>query len=1771
MKSSLNHARNSIFVGASLYALAAANPSFAQACPGTLAAPCDVAVTTDGQTIVAQGPTQIVNTASNTVIRQNGTSYLLVDNRAGASIASLTLSPPTPNPVQPGAVLRPHVNSAIVNAGAINGNVAFISGGIYVNAGGTVSGNVGPANLQGFSNEIFINRGGPNLGVAGTIDPGNGADTFIQSFNASNIFAIPSTLPLHFEVGGVEALGAGTMVTVTNEAGSTTANGLAVWGDGAIVNQATINDISLDGSNLPPATLANTRTRAVNYAGSVGQSGQLVITQPGANGQPFQNIFTTGSALQSFTNQGIVNGDLAINAAAFVNSGAINIRSSQPGTIIQGAAGKAFSFVNSGSVIMTDAGTRQPGNILDSAITLVTAVEATAAAPVSILNDSSGIISGGLAFAGRPSDFRFENKGAISIGANPNGIDRAAELSWDGIDAGLPEDDSFAATSVTLLNSGTLEGGIDASGATRSFSFTNSGTITTDPNDPDAEAVQLEANDFAAVGGDDDIIDGDNFTFLNTGSIAGTTSLFAEATTVTVTNSGQMARAVTPNQKAYPARYSGLDIEQETNLDGILNFTNSGTIETADHGGGAVLISVEAGDIGSGLPAAATANAMVTIVNSGTIRTTGSNFLTPGQFYGLPQNRLVSQPTIALGVALDAEGQSSLSITNAAGGQILSQANSLLFGAPNGAITLPNQATGNGIVATADTITIVNDGLIRTTPGGGTFLSAVNTPTSTLAFSYADGNIMDDATMEGVIGGGIDTFNSVDLVTNGATGVIEGGIALRQGDDTLTNMGRINGNIFAGSGNDRIFNTGSMTGNVAMGAGNDVFVTLLKDYATHLSGTADGGEGLGDSFIFNVSQGGSLQDMALAQKSGFEYVALAGDGEVTSSGDVALAPIQLATGAITLAQGSTVTAASGFAFRGDAALDQDFTNRGTINGSVALGTGNDRFANYGALNGNLDLGDGDDSFVQGINATLNGTADGGAGTDSFVIDITGGGKLDQSLYTQLVNFESLGLTGSGAIESDAPLPVQTVQLDSGAPITFGQNAVIQTQGDTAVTGSDSGDDLTNQGTIIGDVALGGGDDAFANAGTTTGNVDTGDGADQVGNSGTVTGDVDTGSGDDSLTNSGSISGDVNLDGGSTPPPPVEETSQLAQARFASAFAVTALALPTDGNDEFANSGTVSGSVFAGGGNDRFTLTGSVGGDVDLGSGDDELILQGAWAIGGTTAGGDGTDVARASFTGTGAAPQEVNLSGFSAFEQLQVESGTGAINGTASFGSIAVDGGRLIGRTGSTINGNVTVASAGTFGSAGTVNGSVNVSGTLSPGASPGTMTVNGNVLLNAGSNSLFEFTPAASDALVINGSLTIANGASLTLTGNRPLTPGIYNLVTATGGVNGTFGTNVTRDATVLGVLSYAPNAIQLLSMFQLRAGANAQATLTNAYLNRLLLGGAPSGILAAFPVLVGADGFASAAALSTLSPEPYASVVQVGIENGLAITQALRSVRLAGISDESGLFVFGQAYGNRRDLSGDARGVAKADIDSSGFLGGVGYGNSTLGATLFVGRSDSRQRLRGIGARNDADGLFFGGRLHYAAGGFSAGATLLFDRANADTLRNPATGGTARSHYSLRGTSIDAFVGYGFPVGDGWQIGPEVGVTHISVKRGAAVESGGGAFALTVAKQKYDATFLTADLKLSAPGAGAVRPWIAGGVRHRASGDAITATGAFAGASVGYTVAGAERDRTLAHAGAGLDIAVSSSVSLFLEGDAEFSGQSASRHINGGITLRF
>lgn len=1783
--------KSTMLLGASSLAVASAallpsTAALAQSCPGIDGDVCEFTVTQDDTLVSTQGDTLVTNQANGTSITQSAFGYLLIDNQAGASIAALSFAPlvSVQPPLYYQPVINPHPGLFVVNSGTIEGDVLFQAGGVYVDNGGTVTGNWGAANPSGFNVDVFIDRAGPGTGIAGTMNAGLGFDTYVTSFAADGTYDVTAALPATFEGWGIEALGTGTTVTLTSPQGQA-GNGLVIWGNGSVVNRATIGLPEFSATGIPQQFVDNLLLRAVIYRGEVGKGGSISFSVPGPVG-PVTDTFHYGGALQSFINEGVINGDLLLATASFENSGTVNLRSNEAGTLIVSAADTDFSFINSGTMAMTDSGAR-PNPLLQTGVTIATAPDSTVPAAMTITNTASGTISGGLAVNGFASNFAFVNDGLIEIGANPNNPYYAVDIEVGNYDLALGDElsEDVLAAFASVENNGTILGGIGANFTADVLSFTNTGLIRSNPADVYSAAVEVSTDDYALVFGEDDVYDSASFTFDNSGTIEGAALLELESSQVTVINSGDITQSELGAIEGFgflPYARQTLEVSSETSLDGQIAITNSGLIANADFAGSALSVEAEAGDLDSELPGAAQATAVAEITNSGTIAASGGVFVTPGPQIGLPEGINAVHFSTAIAASLDGEGGSALVINNLAGGVIVNQQSQVRFGT-FGDPVIVGQGRGTAIAARADTITITNNGLIEGGPGAG-----LGGPANEFVF---DGQFVANADMEGVIGSAIDTFFSQDTITNGAGGTITGGIALRQGDDYLYNQGTISGNIWAGSGADLVVNDGLITGIVNLGDGDDRFATLLSRLPENAAGlTIVGGAG-NDGIVFLAQNGGSLQSMALLGHSGIEYLGLGADGAgtVTSDGAVAMAPIQLFLGDITLAQGSTLLAAGEFALLGDAPLAQSFTNRGTIIGSVQLGAEGDFFANYGTLTGNLDLGSGDDIFVQGINASFTGIADGGTGYDSFQLDITGGGTINQAIYSQLINFEVLGLTGSGTIITDGtdPLPVQTVEISGGETVEIGPDSVIQTLGPVAITGTDEANSLniqgtvnggidlaggdnqfTNSGTVNGDVSTGDGDNSLANDGTLNGSVSTGSGSDQLANTGTITGNVNTGGGDDQFTNDGTVEGDVNLDG---------QGGIIVPAAFAgflgtSGPIMAAPAALTGGDDVFTNTGEIEGNVDAGAGNDVITNSGSIGGNVLLGEGNDELLLTGAWEIGGTASGGGGTDRLSIASNGTMQTPREFSASAFTGFEAMRLAGGTLAVSGAMAFDTIEVNSGYLFGRAGSAISGDVTVASGAVFGSAGTVNGNVAVNGTLSPGASPGTMTINGDVSLNAGSTTVFEMTPTVSDAIVINGSLDIASGTTLTITGSRPLTPGVaYNLITASGGIDGSFGT-ISQASTVLGFLSQTDTALQLLGTFQLGSGASVQSALAADYLNTLLVAGtAPAGVLAAIPQLLGEDGFVNEAAILSTTPEAYASGVQMGIENGLAISAAVRSAAFAAASGEGGVFVFGEGFGQWRGMSRDfASGISGTDLESYGALGGIGFGNGQFSVTGFAGHVEARQDFTGIAASGQSDGMFAGASVEAAISGVTAGVTAIYDWSEASTSRAVLSGPAASAAYDLNTLTVDGHLGFAFPVGGGWQVGPEAGLTYIEVERKGLTETGGGAFGLTVAGQSYDALFLGGDVVFSRS-EGTWRPYLAVGIRHQLDGDPIAASASLTGVAASYGIPGAERQRDYAHVGAGFAVQVAPSFDLFGRWNSEFANGQDAHGLSGGVRLSF
>ena len=185
--------------------------------------------------------------------------------------------------------------------------------------------------------------------------------------------------------------------------------------------------------------------------------------------------------------------------------------------------------------------------------------------------------------------------------------------------------------------------------------------------------------------------------------------------------------------------------------------------------------------------------------------------------------------------------------------------------------------------------------------------------------------------------------------------------------------------------------------------------------------------------------------------------------------------------------------------------------------------------------------------------------------------------------------------------------------------------------------------------------------------------------------------------------------------------------------------------------EVTNAGTISGS--------KASVTFPNGGFLTLQTGS---VLNGD-AVGG------------GAFTYLNLQGHGVTNNNFVAFNLMYVDAdGVWAMNGLSAIAATRVRSGDLqIGdasHAGAQLSGSVEVDSGGTLSGHGTVVGSVNnMGGTVSPGGSIGTLTINGNLTQSSMSTLAIEVSPTSNSKLVVTGKATLA-GALVLVT-----EPGLY------------------------------------------------------------------------------------------------------------------------------------------------------------------------------------------------------------------------------------------------------------------------------------------------------------------------------------------------------------------------------------------------------------
>jgi hypothetical protein len=954
---------------------------------------------------------------------------------------------------------------------------------------------------------------------------------------------------------------------------------------------------------------------------------------------------------------------------------------------------------------------------------------------------------------------------------------------------------------------------------------------------------------------------------------------------------------------------------------------------------------------------------------------------------------------------------------------------------------------------------------------------------------------------------------------------------------TLVNSGTIGGQVVLDAAANRVENRGTLTGAVLLGAGNDTFV---QHGGATLSGVVSGGAG-SDLFVMAADAAGALSASQLIL---FERAMQTGTGTIAWSGNFALPTVELEGGTLAVLAGQTLSTTGPVTITGaDAGVT--VRNAGTIAGAVLLGAGSDR-------------------YVEGpvSSAAL---VDGGAGIDTYGVLLAG----DRSGIAARTGFERLAVEGTGTLTLTLDQDFAAVELAAtGFTAALNGHAIsridgsagaeqVVLDGDTALVALGAGGDMLSLGAtaLAGDYSGGMGADtlrlvnaapvslsgratgfetlalnsgALAVSGTlgTAGETLTFAGGAQtltLAAGGTLVGMVDMGDGDDRfrLDRGGMLTGTVSGGGG----------TNVAE------LAVTDGLTLTGSLRDFAQVATTgSGTLTIGRGTALATP------QLLLGAGTGRLVIDGTFAGGISSQGGRPV----VAVTG-GSAAAPVAFTNLTGIAELQLAGGWSTLAGRATLDRLAMSGGRFVGLAGSTLSATqIAVGTGATFGSAGTVNGTLTVAGTLSPGASPGTMVVNGNVALASSSTSVFEITPAASDLLRINGALAIAPGATLQLVADQRVTPGqSLDLITATGGITGSY-TNVVRPASLFGFVVQDAQRIALVGAFlnDLAFAPPVQGAV--AYVNDLLTTGLGTpALLTAVPLLLDPAGGTSADAFARLTPQPYAAATQLVVEQGLELARTARGDAFAASGDMPGPFAFAAALGRTDELAGDG-GIARARSDSYGVVGGLGWSSPAFSLGAFVGTLDQRQDLRALGARTDADGLVAGIHARWSDGALGVKASIAYADGDATTTRS-VPGGRATGGYDLTGWTADLALDCAVALDGGWTLRPGIGATAIRATRRGTAEGGDTPFLLDLARDRYEAVFVDGSVTMMRDRAAAIRPHLTAGLRYRVDGDRPEAVAALPGGPLALSALGAARAALAAHGGLGAEASVTPGLTLF------------------------
>ncbi len=780
--------------------------------------------------------------------------------------------------------------------------------------------------------------------------------------------------------------------------------------------------------------------------------------------------------------------------------------------------------------------------------------------------------------------------------------------------------------------------------------------------------------------------------------------------------------------------------------------------------------------------------------------------------------------------------------------------------------------------------------------------------------------------------------------------------------------------------------------------------TIVQGTTLRLGNGGMGGSLAGDMDILGALEINLGRDFTY---NGF----LSGDGSITvgGSGLITFMGEGRYGGSLTIVQGGRLQFGDGTV--GGGAAIGDVTDNGLLIanligtntfGGVISGIGAVEIKGHGTI-----VVIGDNNYTGGTTVDPGATLQVGDGTHDGGIagDIVDNGKIVVKQVHEVTLDRSV--TGIGSIEFGGAGKV-TIVTDQGftGGMTIDQGSTVQL-GDGIHGGGVPGDYVDN-GMLIADLPA----DAVA------GNQVSGTGAFRL-----------TGGHILTLTGNNSFTGGTTIDSGST-------------LRLGDGTADGKIAGNVVDNGGFVmnlhDAATFAGLISGGGtlaiaGPGKVTLTGNnsatgattiaAGSSLQLGSGGTSGMVAGPISIGGalTVNRSDNPIYAGA-------------LSGAGSFTKM----GAGTLvydgDGHLFTGLLSVnEGGFMLGDAATpsaSLGGSATVAAGATLLGHGTLAGSLVNNGAVRPGGSIGTLTVGGNYSQAPGATLTLDVEPGGSSKLAVGGSASLGGTLALVYAPGT-YTAHQYDLVTATGGITGTFATvtGTVPGGSVSQSISYSPNAVRLALASVVVAPAN------------------PS-VRAAIPTALADNGMWDA-------DRDYARA---------------RHAR-GGI--------WGEGSGRWGSLSGDAT-AAGYHANQGELAGGVDFDAAKVAQLgLAVSWSDTGLRFDD-GSTASIDTLRFAGHARFASGPFSLVLRGSGARHAVSADRVAAIGQLAHARFHASELEAGARAAWTLDAG-GWRIEPQLGVDIRGVRQDGYAETGATTFDVGVAPHDYGSLRPTAGLDVS------------------------------------------------------------------------------------------